>query len=232
MKVMEKRSYRQFCAIARALDLVGERWTLLLIRELLAGPRRFSDLLEGLPGIGTNLLTTRLRELQAAGAIARSMLPPPASSAVYSLTPRGLRLRSVVMNLGAWGNELLSVPSATETMRPWWSLLLLNGRFYRGTANVPPDLKESYELQCDGEIWHVAIDAGKLSMGQGAARDPAFTVKVDGESLASVIAGTTSFNKAVDRGKVAIVGDMKALKRAAKIFDLSLDGARSAYARH
>ena len=103
MKV--KRSYGQYCAVARALDLIGERWTLLLVRELLLGPRRYTDLLRGLPGIGTNLLADRLRELESAGLVARRTLPPPASSSVYELTPLGEGLRATVLELGRWAGS-------------------------------------------------------------------------------------------------------------------------------
>ena len=86
---MSKRSYNQYCAVARALDIVGERWTLLIVRELLTGPKRFKDLLEGLPGIGTNLLTGRLKDLEGYGVVHRVTLPPPAASKVYELTELG-----------------------------------------------------------------------------------------------------------------------------------------------
>ena len=100
---MAKRGYNQFCAAARALDLLGERWTLLLIRDLLTGPKRYTDLLNGLPGIGTNLLAGRLKELESAGVVQRRELPPPAASTVYELTERGLEPRSsVVPSLYSW----------------------------------------------------------------------------------------------------------------------------------
>src|SRR5712691_3728539 len=104
MKVKStRRSYNQYCALARALDVVGERWTLLLVRELLLGPRRYKDLLDGLPGIGTNLLADRLKHLEDAGMIRRVVLPPPAGSAVYELTELGRRLEPAVFELGRWG---------------------------------------------------------------------------------------------------------------------------------
>src|SRR5918995_3325809 len=100
---MGKRRYDQYCALARTLDVVGERWTLLLVRELLLGPRRYKDLLAGLPGIGTNLLAERLRHLEEFGLVRRRSLPPPAGSRVYELTELGRGLESVVMELGRWG---------------------------------------------------------------------------------------------------------------------------------
>src|SRR5262245_63048394 len=104
------RSYRQYCAVARGLDVVGERWTLLIVRDLLVGPKRYTDLLDGLPGIGTNLLAARLRELEQGGVVRRTVLPPPAGSTVYELTEVGRALEPVVMALGRWGVRFLDNP--------------------------------------------------------------------------------------------------------------------------
>src|SRR5215207_9479322 len=100
---VSRRTYDQYCAVARALDVVGERWTLLLVRELLTGPKRFKDLLEGLPGIGTNLLTNRLKRLEGEEIVQRATLPPPAGSNVYELTELGWSLEPVIVSLSRWG---------------------------------------------------------------------------------------------------------------------------------
>lgn len=110
-----RRSYRQYCGIARALDVVGERWTLLVIRELMTGPKRFKDLLDGLPGIGTNLLTARLKQLEEDGLLRRTILPPPAKVPAYELTPLGQRLEPVLSTPGDWGQELLGPPCEGNT---------------------------------------------------------------------------------------------------------------------
>ncbi len=116
---MSKRSYNQYCAVARALDIVGERWTLLVVRELLSGPKRFKDLLAGLPGIGTNLLTARLKDLEGYRVVRRTILPPPAGSKVYELTELGRSLEPVVAALGQWGLEFLDNPlSKEDDLRP------------------------------------------------------------------------------------------------------------------
>src|SRR6188508_245397 len=104
------RTYDDGCGIAHALDLVGERWALLVVRELLLGPKRFTDLRAGLPGISANILSQRLRELEAEGIVARDTLPPPAGVAVYALTPRGAELEPVVLALGAWGIRSPTLP--------------------------------------------------------------------------------------------------------------------------
>src|SRR5262249_46992187 len=109
-RAVERRSYRQYCGIARALDVVGERWTLLLVRELLTGPKRFTDLLAALRGIGANLLTTRLKELEGAGLVRRTALPPPVAIMVYELTDAGTELEPALLALAHWGARYLGTP--------------------------------------------------------------------------------------------------------------------------
>src|ERR687893_871518 len=114
LAVVSRRTYYQYCAVARALDVVGERWTLLLVRELLTGPKRFKDLSEGLSGIGTTLLTARLKALEGNGILRRTTLPPPAGSKVYELTELGRSLEPVVIALSRWGLKLLDAPRREE----------------------------------------------------------------------------------------------------------------------
>jgi len=115
------RSYGHHCSIARALDLVGERWTLLVVRELLLqGPCRFTDLKNGLPGIASNLLSSRLKELEEAGVIAREEAPPPIATALYSLTPNGRTLEPVLEALGVWGMQYMTAEHEGEATRPHW----------------------------------------------------------------------------------------------------------------
>src|SRR5215212_7369949 len=109
---MNNRSYNQYCGLAYALDIIGERWTMLIIRELIAGPRRFKDLIDGLPGVSTNLLTERLKRLEQQGMIHHRTLPPPAGSAVYELTAIGQGLEQALLELGKWGSQF--VPPTPE----------------------------------------------------------------------------------------------------------------------
>ncbi|MCA9567916.1 MAG: helix-turn-helix transcriptional regulator, partial [Myxococcales bacterium] len=118
------RSYKQYCGVAQALDLVGQRWTLLLVRDLLPGPRRYSDLLDALPGITTNLLADRLRELVSAGLIEKRTLPAPAGSAVYALTPRGQALEDVILALGRFGEQYLVAPGDDRVDFRWFAVSL------------------------------------------------------------------------------------------------------------
>jgi DNA-binding HxlR family transcriptional regulator len=119
MASMRKR-YDQYCPVAHALDLVGERWALLVVRELMHGPKRYTDLAEHLPGIGTNILAARLRDLEACGIVAKRKLPPPAASRVYELTEYGRGLRTVVRELALWGARSLGPPTPDDELFPGW----------------------------------------------------------------------------------------------------------------
>jgi DNA-binding HxlR family transcriptional regulator len=116
------KHYDQYCPVANALDVVGDRWALLVVRELMQGPKRYTDLAEGLPGIGTNILAARLRSLETAGVITKKMLPPPAASRVYELTEYGLELKPVMRELALWGARSLGPPTADDELFPGWLL--------------------------------------------------------------------------------------------------------------
>jgi DNA-binding HxlR family transcriptional regulator len=115
-----RKGYDQYCPLAHALDLVGERWALLVVRELMRGPKRYTDLAERLPGIGTNILAARLRTLEAAGVVAKRRLPPPAASQVYELTEYGRSLRAVMRELAQWGARSLGPPTAGAELFAGW----------------------------------------------------------------------------------------------------------------
>src|SRR5213076_2721880 len=110
-----RRKYGQGCGTAHALDLVGDRWALLVVRELVLGPKRFTDLREGLPGIGPNVLSQRLKELEEAEVVRQRVLPPPAGSSVYELTDWGLELEEVIVQLARWGARSPQLPREAET---------------------------------------------------------------------------------------------------------------------
>jgi DNA-binding HxlR family transcriptional regulator len=114
------KHYDQYCPVAHALDIVGDRWALLVARELMQGPKRYTDLAEGLPGIGTNILAARLRDLETAGVIRKRTLPPPAASRVYELTDYGLELKPVMRELALWGARSLGPPTADDELFPGW----------------------------------------------------------------------------------------------------------------
>lgn len=187
---MAKR-YEHYCPIAHALDLVGERWALLVVRELMRGPKRYTDLAEHLPGIGTNILASRLRELEAAGLVTKRTLPPPAASRVYELTDYGRDLKGVMRELALWGARSLGPPSVDAELFPGWLENALDtvlapvapaGRFeFRvgaetagivdGVAQAGPvaepdvvvagDATGVYHLFVDGSLEHVAVEGDR-----------------------------------------------------------------------
>src|SRR3954447_22288039 len=123
-----RRTYGQGCGTAFALDVIGDRWALLVVRELVLGPKRFTDLRDGLPGIGPNVLSQRLKELEEAGVIQRRQLPPPAASTVYDLTGWGRELEEIIIALGRWGARSPDMPEEAET-QPEWLMLGLRATY-------------------------------------------------------------------------------------------------------
>lgn len=168
------KRYKQFCSVARALDVVGDRWALLVVRELLLGPRRYSDLLEGLPGIGTNVLSTRLRELQAAGIVALRRTPKPTPATVYELTADGRDLRSVLDALVRWGARRLTAPESDDILDPRWFVsslpALIDGKTL--VEGAP------YRLDVDGVAFTLDVRGGDIAASHGPP--PAATATLKG----------------------------------------------------
>jgi DNA-binding HxlR family transcriptional regulator/putative sterol carrier protein len=210
-----RRAYRQLCGVARALDVVGERWTLLLVRELLTGPKRYKDMLDALRGIGTNLLADRLKELESAGVIRRTSLPAPAGSAVYELTERGLQLEPVVLALARWGSSLLGVPEEGEYFRPGWAILAMKTVFQPELAR---GLRETYEFRIDGEIFHFRIDDGLAEARQGPGWRPAFILRTNADTFLAMATGRVNVTEVVESGLVQFEGDTQSLARCSQIF--------------
>src|SRR5919202_4365947 len=183
---MSKRSYKQYCAVARALDIVGERWTLLIVRELLTGPKRFKDLLEGLSGIGTNLLAARLKDLEGYGVVRRATLPPPAASKVYELTELGRSLEPVIAALGRWGLKFLDAPGEGHDLRPAWAMVAIKFTLKPEAAR---NLQETYEFRIDEEAFHLRVADGKVEALQGPAVEPHLVVRGDTQAFLALAAG-------------------------------------------
>jgi DNA-binding HxlR family transcriptional regulator len=215
---MKRRNYRQYCATARALDVIGERWTLLLIRELLTGPKRNKDLLENLPGIGTNLLASRLRYLEGSGLVVRTKLPPPAGSVVYQLTELGRGVEPIVMALARWGQNLLGAPCDEDEVRPSWSVLNMKALFRPERA---AGIAESYEFRIDDDVFHVSIENGRANAAQGPAVDPDLVVKADTDTFLAVASGTLLPEQAVESSAAElVVGDLPTMKRCLHLFGI------------
>jgi len=225
----EKRSYGQYCTVARALDVVGERWTLLLVRELSTGPKRFKDLLEGLPGIGTNLLTYRLKTLEGQGIVRRATLPPPAGSSVYELTQLGRSLEPVIVALSRWGARLLDAPREEEDLRAGWAAVAMRSAIGRGATNNPPG---TYEFRIDGEAFHVRVRDGeegeRVEARQGSAPDPDLVVTGDAESFLAVTSGRLSPEEAVQSGALRTEGEREEDREALLAWCQSLAGPAAA----
>ena len=202
---MAKRSYKQHCALAHALDVVGERWTLLVIRELLTGPKRFTDLQHNLPGIGTNLLAVRLRELEEADLLRRDTLPPPAASAVYELTSNGRRLENVIVELVGWGLRSIDVPTHSDHRRSPWSLLALRALTFE---MAPADLTAEIEFHVGGEVFHGRICDATLSVEQGASwQEPDLVMTADSDILLSIVVGRLNVTDAISSGTFQVEGE-------------------------
>ena len=208
---MKSRSYNQFCALASALDVVGERWTLLIVRELLAGPRRFKDLIDGLPGISTNLLSERLRRLEQQGLLCRRVLPPPAGSTVYELTSRGQALEKAVLELGRWGSQFLPTSLAGVALPSVGSMVLAIKAFFR--PEQAQGVNETYELHLGHEVLQVQIKEGELHVQQGQALKADVVFYTDMRSYLGLFSGQLKPDEAIAGRLIRIEGDPGALSR-------------------
>jgi DNA-binding HxlR family transcriptional regulator/putative sterol carrier protein len=217
---MAKRSYDQYCPAARALDVLGERWTLLVVRELLLGPKRYTDLLGGLPGIGPNVLAERLRHLQDAGIVKRGALPPPAASNVYQLTELGEALRPVVYELTRWGLNLMGAPKSDDNVRLTWLMRAMEGTFRPEAAR---GVHETYEFRIDGEVFHVQVDDAKVAVRAGQAADPACVVTTDLMTFMAVGSRRMTGDESVEGGLATVEGDPEAIERSIQILGPHLD---------
>ena len=169
---MAKRLYHLFCGVARSLDFVGERWTLLIVRDLLLGPRRYSDLLDGLPGLTTNLLASRLQSLEEDGILKKVKLPPPTPSTVYCLTPLGEELETTVLSLCEWGNRFLNRPTEVETVDLGWTLLRLK-LLYAGGFYL------TFEVHSQDRVYSVHVGTEKVEIVTPKVADPYLLMKLD-----------------------------------------------------
>jgi DNA-binding HxlR family transcriptional regulator len=210
-----KRAYREYCAIARSLDVLGQRWTLLIVRDLFLGPQRYTDLQAGLPGIASDILTARLRALEEDGLVRRRELPPPAPATVYELTEGGRRLGPLIRALGEVGLTLLDVPAPSQPINPGPVVMSLNLTF---RANELPELTETYGLELDDRPFTVSVDRGTVTTERGAPAAPVATFRTDPRTLVRLIRGDTSSQAAVADRVIEVDGERAALDRFAAAF--------------
>ncbi|MGE5135793.1 MAG: winged helix-turn-helix transcriptional regulator [Gemmatimonadota bacterium] len=214
---MTKRSYGQYCAVARGLDLIGDRWTLLIARDLLLGPKRYKDLLDGLPGIGTNLLAARLREMAAAGLVERAVLPPPAGSSVYQLTGAGRDLEPVITAIGRWGARFLGSPRDGEVLLPRAYFVAIRPAF---RADRAAGLAASYEFRVGGLVFEVRVHDGRCTTREGAAAGPDAVFTMDVGTLHELLLAGLPAAAALASGRVRVTGDPAHLDRFTGLFAL------------
>jgi DNA-binding HxlR family transcriptional regulator len=200
------RTYSDACSIARALDVVGQRWALLVIRELLFGPLRFSDLESALPRASTNILADRLRELSDSSVVTRRRLPPPAGTTVYELTDWGRKLEPVLNDLGEWG---LRIPMPEPATLSPTSVLL----FLRGSAQVEtgtPDMVIGLIL--DGRVFTVTVHERQLHIYAGEPNASDASLESDPATFNDLLAGDLDLTTAIDTGRAVIDGDRLSLE--------------------
>ena len=208
---MSNRSYNQYCGLAYALDRVGERWTLLIVRELVAGPRRFTDLIDGLPGISTNLLTTRLKDLEQWGLVKRRVLLPPAGSTVYELTPLGRGLESALLELGRWGSQFVPPTWEGAALLRLGSYALTFKTFFR--EDLAQDVYETYELHIDNDVLQVQIQDGAIDVRQGQVSVPDAVFHLGMEVFMALMGRRLPPDQAIKQGLVEVEGEAAALGR-------------------
>lgn len=213
---MATRSYGQYCGLVRAAELVGERWALLILRDLLVGPKRFTDLERGLSGIPTNVLTARLKELERAGVIHRKPLPRPAGGVAYELTEYGEELEDIVVRLGRWGAKLLAEPREGETVTPDSMVMALRSTFDSDAAR---GVRAGYELHMGDITIHGRVDDGRLDAGSGPLPEADLVIEA-GPSLKALMSGELSPAEAIETGAVRINGKPELLEKFAGIFHI------------
>jgi DNA-binding HxlR family transcriptional regulator len=204
------RSYRQFCPAAKALDIVGDRWSLLIVRELaVRGGCRYTDLIEGLPGIATNLLAARLRELEEAAVVRRENAPPPVATTLYELTPWGEQLEPVLEALGEWGAPKLREPTEGDHFRSHWLVLPLRLRLRDHKPEQPP---VSIEVRTGEQPIVIEIGGGSVSVHPGTAKDPAALITGHPRAVLGLLVGALDLATATSLG-LGYQGDDEVLDR-------------------
>jgi DNA-binding HxlR family transcriptional regulator len=204
------RTYGQYCALARALDVVGDRWTVLIVRELLARqPCRYTDLRYGLPGIASNLLVERLRELEEAGLVTREAAPPPVATTLFRLTPRGEELRPVLEALGRWGRPLLEDAAPDAAFRSHWLVIPLELQLRDHAPDSPPI---TIEVRTGDQPVRIEALDGDVRVRPGAARAPDATVTGDPAVVLEFLVGGLDLDAARRRG-LEVDGDIAAVRR-------------------
>jgi len=213
------RRFEQYCPVAHALSLVGERWAMLVVRELIKGPRRYTDLAAGLPGIGTNILATRLRELEDAGVVHKRKLPPPAASTVYELTEYGAELEEAIHALARWGARSLQPPGAHDDLDPEWGVSAFRALLYPDRA---AGLTTTAVVRVDGSAFTIRLLDGRIDTASGAVVDADLDFATDMATFMDLAAERLDPAEALDDGRVLLdVGDADDVVRFFRLFTMA-----------
>jgi DNA-binding HxlR family transcriptional regulator len=214
---MARRSYGQACGLGRALEIVGERWALLIIRDLLFGPKRFTDLRQGLQRIPTNVLSARLKELEQAGVLQRRILPRPATAVVYELTDYGRELDDVLLALGRWGAQSMRPPEAGDVYTRESLMLAMRGSYQGSEGGQAPREPVSYELRVTGIVISVTVQDGLLRVTDGPQSDPDLVIETY-DGLPALLMGKVSPSEALENGSVQVIGKAELLTEFTNTF--------------
>lgn len=212
-----RRSYGDACGISRALDVVGERWALMVVRELLLGPKRFTDIRAGLPKLSADVLSQRLRGLEKAGIVVHRKLPPPASSQVYELTDSGRQLEPVLIALGRWGGANAPAPDEGMCMSTDSRMLSMRTLF---RADLAAGLEAEVELRLGEERVRVAIGGGEVEIQRAELASPDAVIATDGVTLIDVLHGHRELDDALSAGEMSFEGDEALARRFTTLFPL------------
>jgi DNA-binding HxlR family transcriptional regulator/putative sterol carrier protein len=216
-----KRAYHQYCGLASALDVLGERWTLLIIRELLMGPRRYTDLLTDLPGLGTNLLAERLRFLVDHGVIRQSGGSHSGEKRAYELTEKGRLLRPLVLALARWGMDFVGEMSSEDVARPHWGFLAVEAMIQHDKI---PAQDEEYEFRVDDEVFHVAVRGQHAEALRGPAMSPSMVATTDAATFVRIGSGRLRPLAAMVTGELKLTGDISSVLRCCELLGLEAGG--------
>lgn len=210
---MRPREYAQYCGLAKALEIIGERWALLIVRELLVRPKRFSDLRSGLPRIPSNILTDRLKELEDARVVQRRMRPRPEGGIVYELTPSGRQLETAIIHLGRWGAKRLTNPAEGEAVTPDALIMLLRTLFRPGTA---VGVHRRYELRVADMVLDAIVDDGAVHVDPNAVERP--DLVISSGRIHELLGGEQAVRAAWREGHIQIDGPVELLEEFSRIF--------------
>ncbi len=211
-----KRSYNDACAAAHALDLIGERWALLVVRELLLGPKRFSDLRRGLSGISPNVLAQRLNELEAAAVVQRLRLPPPASVWAYQLTPWGQQLEPIVLQLAHWGVQSASFPRPSG-LGADAMILSLRTMFVPENAE---NFSASLEIRLEDDVFFARVAESRIELGRGMPDSPDARIQASTDGLLGLAYGKIDLDEALQEGVITLTGDKAIVRSFLALFSL------------